>query len=304
MIDLSVIILNFNTKQFLRNCLNSIVRSDLGDYQTEVIVIDNGSTDGSAEAAAKLFKTPLFRKKKNIEFKLIKNRKNTGFAAGNNRGIRKTKGRHILLLNSDTKVYKNTFKKMIEFMDESPNYGAATCKVLLKNGQLDPACHRGFPTPWNSFCYFVGLEKFFPKFLPFSGYHQGWKDLNSTHQVDVISGAFFFIRKQVVKKVGLLDEDYFMYGEDIDWCFRIKEKDFRIAFYPNTKITHVKGRSGKKRKSNNKNDLEIKKKSINQFFDTMKFFYRKHYTDHYPKFLMKLVFRGIDYMKKRKLRKA
>lgn len=302
MTDLYIIILNFNTKEFLKNCLNSIVKSDLGDYQIEVIAVDNDSTDGSAETAEKLFKTKAF-KKKNISFSLIKNKKNLGFAAGNNKGIRKAKGRYVLLLNSDTKVYKDTFKQMIEFMDESPNYGAATCKALLPSGQLDWACHRGFPTPWNSFCYFIGLEKLFPKLFLFSGYHQKWKNLNETHQVDVISGAFFFIRKQVIEKIGLLDEDYFLYGEDIDWCFRIKEKDFRIAFYPKTKITHVKGRSGKRKKLNNKNGLEIKKESINQFFETMKLFYRKHYSNRYPKFFMKLVFRGIDYMKRRKLEK-
>jgi len=301
MLDLSVIILNFNTKKYLKNCLNSIVKSEFKPYKIEVIVVDNASTDGSVEQVEKLFKTLQF-KKKNPSFYLLKNKKNLGFATGNNRGIKKTKGRYILLLNSDTRVYKETFKKMIEFMDESPNWAAATCKVLLPNKELDWSSHRGFPTPWNAFCYFIGLEKLFPKFFLTSGYHQAWKNLKQTHQIDVISGAFFFIRKQVIKKIGLLDEDYFMYGEDIDWCFRIKQKDFRIVFYPNTKITHVKGRSGKQKKLGKKIDQKIKKESISQFFETMKIFYRKHYSEHYPKFLMKWVFKAIDFLKEKKIK--
>jgi len=301
MVDLSIIILNFNTKKLLKDCLRSIVKSDVGNYKIEIIIVDNASTDGSAKMAESLISTNLF-KRKNIKFSLTCNKKNLGFAVGNNKGIRETRGRYVLLLNSDTRVYKETFAKMIRFMDESPNWAAATCKVTLPNRQLDWACHRGFPNPWNAFCYFSGLEKLFPKFRLTGGYHQKWKNLKKTHQVDVISGAFFFIRKKVIEKVGLLDEDFFMYGEDIDWCFRIKEKDFRIAFAPITKITHVKGRSGKLKKTSNKNDRKIKKESLEQFFETMKLFYKKHYSQRYPKFLMKLVFKGIDHLKKKKIK--
>ena len=288
-IDLSVIIANYNTRIFLEKLLTSLEKSDVDQYQLEIIVVDNGSSDGSVEMV----------KKKYQKIKSIINDKNLGFAAANNQGIDKALGRYILLLNSDTEVEKDTLKQMIAFMDEHSQYGAATCRIELTNGKLDPACHRGFPTPWAALTYFLKLESLFPKSKLFGQYHQGWKKLNEIHELEVISGAFFMIRREVINKVGLLDEGFFMYGEDIDWCFRIQQAGFQIAFVPSTKIVHVKGASGKgKDKSKKVNQKDIYKLTNKSFWQTMKLFYKKHYTDKYPRILKWLIFKIIDWKTK------
>jgi GT2 family glycosyltransferase len=177
--------------------------------------------------------------------KIIENKKNLGFAAGNNPGISKAKGRYILLLNSDTEVPKHTLATMIRYMDEHPSVGVSTCKLLLPDGSMDPACHRGFPTPWVAFTYVTKLEKLFPKTRLFGEYHQGYKDLSTIHEVDCIVGAFFLVRREVVSAVGLMDEDYFMYGEDIDWAYRIKKAGWPIMYNPTVTILHKKKQSGR-----------------------------------------------------------
>ncbi len=234
-VDLSVIILNFNTLAVTRACLASIKRSKLSGYTMEVIVCDNASTDGSDAMVTKEFPEVTF----------IQNGKNVGFAAGNNPGIKKSKGRYILLLNSDTEVEADTFTAMIKFMDEHPRAGAATCKLNLPDGSMDPACHRGFPTPWVAFTYVAKLEKLFPKTRAFGEYHQGYKNLHTPHEVDCISGAFFMVRREAVRDVGGLDEDYFMYAEDIDWAYRIKHAGWQIWYCPMVSILHKKKQSGR-----------------------------------------------------------
>lgn len=295
MVDLSIIIVNFNTGRFLEKCLNSILKSKILDYSLEIFVIDNNSTDNSEKVVSKF---------KGIN--LIKNTENLGFAAANNIGIRKAKGRYILLLNPDTEVESKTFSEMIKFMDENPKIGAATCKVLLPQGEIDWASHRGFPTPWDAFCYFLRFSKLFPKSKLFSGYHQTYKDLSKPHEIDSPSGAFYMVRKDVINKVGLLDEDYFMYGEDLDWSFRIKQAGFKIYYYPGTKILHYKGiASGIKDHSFKVSAAQTKTrlKAAEVFYDTMKIFYQKHYEKKYPKFIKMLVFLGLDLLKNRRLAK-
>jgi len=182
-------------------------------------------------------------------------------------------------------------------MDDNLLAGAMTCRVELSGGKIDPASHRGFPTPWNAFCYFSGLEKLFSKSKLFSGYHHGWKNFEKTHQIDVCSGAFLLTRKKVIGKIGLLDEDFFMYGEDIDWCFRIKKTGLEVFYYPHTKIIHYKGQSGRKKilDKDISNDIskKIKKTSKRNFYETMKLFYEKHYKNKYPKIVYWLVLGGI-----------
>lgn len=234
-IDVSVVILNYNTRDLTRACLSTLLSSDLGPYTMEVIVCDNGSGDGSLEMIAKEFPQVV----------RIANGKNLGFAAGNNPGIRKAGGRYVLLLNTDTETPKDTIREMIRFMDEHPDAGASTCKLLLPDGTMDPACHRGFPTPWVSLTYLTKLEKLFPKSRLFGEYHQGYKDLSSVHEVDCIVGAFFLVRRDVIDAVGLLDEEYFMYGEDIDWCYRIRKAGWKIYFNPNVTLLHKKKQSGR-----------------------------------------------------------
>ncbi|NMC36058.1 glycosyltransferase family 2 protein [Candidatus Beckwithbacteria bacterium] len=283
MIDISIIILNYNTKDITLKCLESVCQSDFDSYSWEIVLVDNASSDDSAKA----FKT-FKQDHKQIKVTIIENTRNTGFAAGNNKGIRKASGTYILLLNSDVILEKDTIKKQLNFLEKNQDFAAATCKLILQSGKLDPACHRGFPTPWASLTYFAKLEKLFPTTKLFGGYHQGWKDMTKAHQVDVISGAFFLIRKQVLDQVGLFDEGYFMYAEDIDLCLRLKKQGFNIAFNPVSQALHLKGESGRKDKQS---------KSHYYFWETMQLFYKKHYAKTYPKPLMWLIFAVINWQK-------
>lgn len=296
MTTLSIIIVSFNTKDLLVGLLQSLKQAikicKQEGYETEIIIVDNHSQDDTLEVIKKGFTWT----------KLIKNKRNLGYAQANNQGILKSKGELVLLLNSDTKVFPQTLVKMIKFMEANPKAGAATCRVELPNREIDPASHRGFPTLWNAFCYFLGLEKLFPRSKIFAGYHQGWKDLTKVHEIDSCVGAFFLVRKAVVDKVGLLDERFFMYGEDIDWAYRIKKAGFKIFYYPKTKIIHYKKKSGREKLFNNKKnkDLteEIRFMSKRNFYETMKLFYQKHYRNKYPWIVKQLIFLGIWLIRK------
>lgn len=292
-VDLSIIILNFNTRDLLVDCIKSIFASDSGKYRYEIIVADNGSVDGSAEEIKKIIAKNRSRK---INLILVENKKNLGFAAGNNQGLKKARGRYILFLNSDTKVFKDTLRIMLDYMEENPKVGLATCRVEFADGTLDPASHRGFPTPWNSFAYFFGLEKLFPRIKPFSGYHLGHLDLNSIHEIDTPTGAFYLVRKEVITQVGSFDDRYFMYAEDIDLSLRIKNAGWKIMFVPLTKIIHYKKQSGRAKKEQGKITSSarlIREKTIRYFFDSMKLFYDIHYKSRYSFLTRFLVLGGI-----------
>jgi GT2 family glycosyltransferase len=216
---------------------------------------------------------------------VVENAANVGFAKANNIGIRKASGMYVLLLNSDTEVPPGAIGHMVRVMEEDPTVGVSTCRLLLPSGRMDPACHRGFPTPWAAFTYFSGLEKFFPTSAVFARYHLGYRKLNIPHEIDCPSGAFFLVRRAVITQVGLLDEDYFMYGEDIDWAYRIKHNGWRILFDPRVSVVHLKKQSGR---DNRNKSLRVD--TQRHFFETMKLFYRKHYRQNYPFFMTA----GID----------
>lgn len=291
MTKLSIIIVNYNTKDLLINLLDSLKKAISvcaeNKLKIQIIVVDNNSEDKSVQAIKNRFNW----------VEIIQNKENLGFSKANNIGMLDSKGELVLLLNSDTVVFPQTLLKIIRFIDGNPSAGAITCRVELSSGKIDLASHRGFPTPWNAFCYFSGLEKLFPKSKLFSGYHQGWKNFEKTHQIDACSGAFLLTRKKVISKIGLLDEDFFMYGEDIDWCFRIKKAGFEVFYYPHTKIVHYKGQSGRKKLSENDVNSDLSKKimksSNRNFYETMKLFYQKHYKDKYSHLLFWLVLSGI-----------
>ena len=269
-VDLSIVILNFNTVDLTRTCLKTLFESNLEKYTMEVIVCDNGSTDASVAMIRKEFPKVL----------LIDNKINLGFAAGNNPGMRKAMGRYVLLLNTDTEVPRNTLRTMLEFMDDNPRVGAVTCKLVLPDGSMDPACHRGFPTPWVAFTYMVKLEKMFPRTHLFGEYHQGYRNLSAIHEVDCISGAFFLVRHDVIKKVGLLDEDYFMYGEDIDWAYRIRQAGGLICYNPTVTVLHKKKQSGRA------NILKKRRITTEIYFHKYNWlFYKKHFANKYGPFL-------------------
>ena len=289
MLDLSIIIVNYNTKQLLVDCVKSIINTTK-NISYEIIVVDNNSTDNSV----------LSIKKKVLSIKnlkIIENEKNVGFSRANNIGIEKAKGRYILFLNSDTIVYSNTLEKMIEFMDEYQDAGAATCKVVLPSGELDDASHRGFPTPLNSLYYFSGLSKIFPKSKNFAGYNLSYIDVNTTHEIDACAGAFMIVRKEAGKKIGWWDEDYFWYGDDLDFCYRLKNFGFKIYYVPTVSVLHYKGVSGgikeisKHLTTANK---ETQKQAMDARFNAMKIFYNKHYKNDYPWFVNWIVYKGID----------
>lgn len=297
-IDLSIIIVNYNTKDFLQECLKSVVGSrEIGVRSKEIIVIDNNSTDGTIEMLKEL-------QTQNSELRTIFSQSNLGFAKANNLAIKKSSGRYILFLNPDTIVQEDTLKTMVKFMDENPKVGAATCRVELTDGHLDQACHRGFPTAWNAFCYFSGLEKLFPKSKVFARYSLTFLPLDKIHEIDAGCGAFLLVRKEAGEQVGWFDEDYFWYGEDLDFCYRLKQKGWKIMFVPTTKIIHWKGAASGILKHSQKISPASKQtriKAAKASVKVMRIFFQKHYQDKYPKIIYWSVMLGIKLMEKIRL---
>lgn len=303
MIDLSIIIVSYNTKEFLRKCINSIFESS-GSFTLELIVVDNASRDGTVEDLRGLGKKiKIIENKQACSLVILENSINLGFSRANNQGIKIAKGRYLLFLNPDTQVYPNTLAYMVKFMDKkggTKNVGAATCKIILPNGKLDESAHRGFPTPWNALSHFSGISRIFPRSKIFSGYHLGWMDLSKEHEIDSLGGSFMLVRREAGDQVGWWDNDYFFYGEDIDFCYRLKEKGWKIFYIPQVKTLHYKGvSSGIKRESA---DLTTAKKQTKRIatlarYNAMKIFYKKHYTNKYPRALTWLVLKGIDLKK-------
>ncbi len=294
MIDLSIIIVSYNTKELLKECIQSI-EDTLQSHSFEVIVVDNGSTDGSVEEIKNFSRSEILLRKTKI--KIIENKGNLGFSRANNKGIEQSSGRYILFLNSDTVVYKNTIDSMIEFMDHNKEIGAATCRVELPNGKLDDACHRGFPTPWNSLNHFSGVSKIFSRSKIFAGYSLGYMDLSRPHEIDALCGAFMIVRREAGEQISWWDEDYFWYGEDLDFCYRLKKKGWKIYYTPEVSILHYKGASGGLKNTSahlTKADSETKKLAQQARFDAMRIFYNKHYKDTYPGIVSWIVNRGID----------
>lgn len=281
--DLAIIIVSFNTKALLLKTLESAYRAvKKSKLSAEIFVVDNASTDGSSEAVAKFYP----------DVNLLTNKTNRGYAHANNQAIKLSNSRYILLLNSDTLLSEKTISVMSEYMDQHPKVGVSTCRVLLSDGSLDPACHRGFPTPWAALTYFLGLEKLLPRAKIFSQYHLYHLPLDQIHEIDSPCGAFYLIRRSVVTQIGLLDETFFMYAEDLDWSYRVKSSGWKIIYNPQTYIIHLKKRSGRR-----SSDLSSKRRATVEFYETMKIFYQKHYEKRYPKILMLLVFVAIDLVK-------
>ena len=300
LIDLSIVIVSYKTRDLTLECVKSIVKTAKG-FTYEIIVSDNDSGDGTVEAL-----TEFKKENHTVPLIILDNKKNLGFSKGNNAGVKISKGRYLLFLNPDTVVHEKTLSTMIEFMDSNPDAGASTCKLEIPNGGIDEASHRGFPTPWNAFCHFSGLEKIFPKSKFFAGYTQGWKDLNTIHAVDAIVGAFMIVPRLVGEKVKWWDEDYFFYGEDLDFCFNIRKAGYKIYYVPTVSILHYGGVSSGIKKSSEgitKANSETKIRVQNARFDAMRIFYKKHYSTSYPKLITWAVLKGIDYLHKKNISK-
>ncbi len=256
-IDISIIIVNYNVKDFLLNCLTSIANSR-HNLKIETIVVDNHSTDHSVKQIK-----PLFEQVKFIELD-----KNYGFAKANNIGIKQAYGKYILILNPDTLLFEDTLQVMYDYMEQNKEVGIAGCKVLNPDGSFQLACRRGFPTPWVSFCKLFGLQSLFPRWKLFAQYNQTYRDINQTYNIDAVIGAFMFCRKEIFEKIGLFDEEYFMYGEDLDLCYRAKLAGYQVAYVHTTSIIHYKGESTKRSSIN----------ELKHFYEAMEIFAKKHFS--------------------------
>jgi GT2 family glycosyltransferase len=260
--QLSVIIVNYNVKYFLEQALYT-VRKACQNIDSEIFVVDNHSVDGSCEMVKKIFP----------EVILIENKENLGFAKANNQAIRQAKGKYVLLLNPDTVVEEDCFNKVIRFMEQTPHAGAVGVKMIDGSGKFLPESKRGLPTPEVAFFKISGLAAIFPKSRRFGKYHLGFLDKESIHEVEVLAGAFMLLRHDVLKQVGLLDEDYFMYGEDIDLSYCIQKAGYKNYYFPETTIIHYKGESTKKTSVN----------FVFTFYKAMVIFAQKHYSKRHAR---------------------
>lgn len=265
---LSVVIVNYNVMYFLEQCLLS-VRKAMKGIDCEVFVVDNNSVDGSQAMV----------KEKFPEVHLIGNTENLGFSKANNQAMKMSSGEYVLLLNPDTVVEEDTFSKIINFMDNHPDAGGLGVKMVDGKGRFLPESKRGLPTPAVAFYKIFGLSRFFPRSKTFGRYHLGYLDNNETHKVDILSGAFMLLRRKALDKAGLLDEDFFMYGEDIDLSYRITLAGYNNYYYPETRIIHYKGESTKKSSIN----------YVKMFYRAMIIFAEKHFSSKNAKLFSLLI---------------
>ncbi len=258
MCKLSIVIVNYNVKYFLEQCLLSIKMSVL-PFPTEIFVVDNASSDDSVS----------YLKPKFPDVKFIENATNAGFSTANNMAVKQASGDYILLLNPDTVLGEYVLQNVFRVMEANPDIGACGVKMINGRGEFLPESKRGFPTPWASFCKIFGLSKLFPRTKNFDKYNLGYLNDNEAHYIDILSGAFMFIRKLALDKTGLLDETFFMYGEDIDLSYRITKAGFKNYYLPET-IIHYKG------ESTDKSGIRY----VKTFYEAMSIFYKKHFGSH------------------------
>ncbi len=253
---LSIVIVSYNVREFLEQALVSIHKA-VNNLSHEIFVVDNASSDGSADWVAKQFPN----------VKLIRNEQNVGFARANNQAIARSSGSFVCLINPDTIVQEDTFSRIIEYFAAHPQAGAVGCKILNPDGSLQLACRRSYPTPWVAFTKIVGLAALFPKSKLFGKYNLTFLDPGQTSEVEAISGSFMMVRREVIERVGALDEAFFMYGEDLDWCYRIRKGGWKIYYLPDTQIIHFKGESSKR------SPFEQRR----LFYEAMRLFVQKHF---------------------------
>lgn len=280
--DLGIVIVNWNTRDYLKRCLETVLASE-GDFSFLVVVVDNASTDGSADMVCGEFPT----------VRVIRSETNGGYSYANNLGLRALgyRGagnvdadapRYALLLNPDTEVPPDALYQMTKFMDSHPEIGIAGPKLVLGDGSLDLACRRSFPTPVVSLYRFSGLSKLFPHSPRFGRYNMTFVDPDQELEVDSVVGAYMQVRREAIEGAGLLDETFFMYGEDLDWAYRIKKAGWKVFYQPQVTVKHVKRAASRK-----------SQKAQFEFQRAMLIFYRKHYRKTTPWWLHTLVMTGL-----------
>ena len=261
--QLSVIIVNYNVKYYVYQCLQSLRKAAQG-LEWEVLVVDNNSTDGSVEYFKESFPEGTFP-----ELRLIVNTDNTGFGKANNQATHMAKGEYVLYCNPDIFVSEDTLRRCLDFMDEHPDAGCLGVKMLNANGTFAPESRRGVPTPWASFCKITRLSKLFPRSKTFGYYYLQHLPVNEPAQVEIISGAFMMVKREVVEKMGVFDEDYFMYCEDTDLSYRMLKAGYHNYYLP-TQILHYKGESTRQKTYS----------YVNNFYKAIFIFFKKHFNSH------------------------
>ncbi len=293
-LDLSIIIVTYNGRDITLRTLGhyeSALAADRGNSY-EIIVVDNASHDGVADAVAE----------KHPQARLIRNPENYGFSKANNVGFQASRGRYLLFSNPDVEVTADTLPTLIRLMDQNPHVGACTPFLkLVKTGDIDWGAHRGFPTPWAAVTYFFRLDRLFRRSKRLSGifgrYHLLDRDLTQAHEVDAIRGGFFFVRREVFERAGSWDEDYFMFGEDIDLCYQIKQLGYAVMFYPQARALHYHGVThGLKRHSQDLSSVDpvARDRTFHAFYDAMKIFYDKNYKKTYGGLIRWLVLSAVE----------
>jgi len=258
--DLSVIILNFNTREHLRNCLESL-RAEGSTLETEVLVVDNASSDGSPDMVAAEFRWAT----------LIRSQRNGGYAYGNNLGLSRARGDAILLLNPDTLLAPGSLTRLKERLDQHPEAGVVGPKLVRPDGSMHLACRRSFPTPAVAFYRISGVSRLFPRSPRFGRYNMTYLDPDQPIEVDSVCGACLLVRRPVIDRIGFLDERFFMYGEDLDWCLRAREAGWTVRYEPSIVVRHQHGAASRQRAL----------RTTFHFFRAMDLFYRKHYVNRY-----------------------
>jgi GT2 family glycosyltransferase len=260
-VDVSIVIVSYNVAGLLRSCLRSLMASE-GDFTYEVILVDNRSTDSTTAMVRREFP----------EVQVVVSPINGGYAYGNNLGLARGRGRYMLLLNPDTELPPTALADMLSYLELRPWAAAAGPKLVRADGSLDLACRRSFPTPEVAFYRMLGLSRLFPRSKRFARYNLTYLDPDQPAEVDSVVGAFMLINRHALNKVGLLDERFFMYGEDLDLAFRLKQAGWKILYNPAVQVLHHKGESSKQRRL----------RTTYEFYRAMIVFYRKHFWQRYP----------------------
>lgn len=267
MLDLSIVVINYNTKKMVQNLIR-FINIYTNNINYEIIIVDNSKEDhqrieNNISANVKVLYTD-----------------NNGFWAACNQGVRIANGQYLLFINSDTVFKNNVISQCIDYMDSNLTIGILGCKLVLPDGSLDHGCKRGFPTPQAALYYYLKLDKKYPQSKKYGAYRMTYLSDNEISEVDAVSGAFLMIRKKLFERLNGFDETFFMYGEDLDLCLRVKQNGFKVVYFPNVTVTHLKGQSG----------LNVMDKfALYNFYKAMIIFYNKHYKNRYNFFVTWLV---------------